>query len=130
MFVFVYDLSDEMRKERGYEPVSDCPSEEQFSKKEQFQEVYGNNCREDEHGQMTSVAPPVKPFLPPKCEAELLMIPVLSELQLIYLMTLCPSIAFLCVIHIVLHRVFHNSDRLHANVQSDKMLVPRRIDLV
>jgi MFS family permease len=40
MFVFVYDLSDEMRKERGYEPVSDCPSEEQFSKKVQLQEVY------------------------------------------------------------------------------------------
>jgi MFS family permease len=54
MFVFVYDLSDEMRKEKGYEPVSDCPSEEQFSKKEQLREVYGNNCREDEHGQMTS----------------------------------------------------------------------------
>ena len=56
-------------------------------------------------------APPVKPFLPPKCEA---------ELQLIYLiMRLCPSIAsstaILCVIHIVLRRVFHNSDIIHAN---------------
>jgi hypothetical protein len=45
---------------------------------------------------------------------------LLSELQLIYfIMRLCLSIAsstaILCVIHIVLHRVFHNSDRFHAN---------------
>ena len=53
MFVFVYDLS-EMRKGRGYEPVSDCASEEQFSKKVQLREVYEKSCRGDEHGQMTS----------------------------------------------------------------------------
>ena len=66
-------------------------------------------------------APPVKPFLPPKCEAELLMIAVRITVDLLdnEIMALCPSIAsstaILCVIHIVLHRVFHNSDRFHAN---------------
>ena len=66
-------------------------------------------------------APPVKPFLPPKCEAELLMIAVRIAVDLLdnEIMALCPSIAsstaILCVIHIVLHRVFHNSDRFHAN---------------
>jgi ceroid-lipofuscinosis MFS transporter 7 len=54
MFVFVYDLSDEMRKERGYEPVSDSLSEEQFSKEEQLREAYSMESSEDKHGDMTS----------------------------------------------------------------------------
>ena len=53
-FVFVIDLSDEMRKERGYELVSDGPSEEQFSKKEQLREAYSMGSPEDKHGDMTS----------------------------------------------------------------------------
>ena len=70
MFVFVYDLSDEMRKEKGYEPVSDCPSEEQFSKKEQLREVYGKNCREDEHGRMTSPPAGINDVINSKAEKE------------------------------------------------------------
>ncbi|CAB4030808.1 major facilitator superfamily domain-containing 8-like, partial [Paramuricea clavata] len=54
MFVFVYDLSHEMRKERGYEPVSDGPSEEHFSKKEQLQEGYTTESPEDKGDDMTS----------------------------------------------------------------------------
>ena len=64
-------------------------------------------------------APPVKPFLPPKCEAKLLMIAVRIAVDLLD-NEIMPfhnpsSTAILCVIHIVLHRVFHNSDRFHAN---------------
>jgi hypothetical protein len=68
-----------------------------------------------------NLPPAVRPFLPPKCEAELLMIAVRIAVDLLdnEIMALCPSIAsstaILCVIHIVLHRVFHNSDRFHAN---------------
>ncbi|CAB4006386.1 major facilitator superfamily domain-containing 8-like [Paramuricea clavata] len=55
MFVFVYDLSHEMRKERGYEPVSDGPSEEHFSKQEQLQEGYTiESLSEDKGDDMTS----------------------------------------------------------------------------
>ncbi|CAB4028773.1 major facilitator superfamily domain-containing 8-like, partial [Paramuricea clavata] len=54
MFVFVYDLSDEMRKKKGYEPVSDGPSEEQFSEKEQLQEAYSMEIPKDKHGDMTA----------------------------------------------------------------------------
>ena len=54
MYVFVYDLSDEMRKERGYELVSDGPSEEQFPKKEKLQEAYNMEIPEDKHGDMTA----------------------------------------------------------------------------
>ncbi|CAB3989312.1 major facilitator superfamily domain-containing 8-like [Paramuricea clavata] len=54
MFVFVYDLSNEMRKERGYEPVSDGLSEEQFSKKEQLQEAYSMKSLGNKHSEMTS----------------------------------------------------------------------------
>ena len=54
MYVFVYDLSDEMRKERGYEAVSDGLSEEQFSKKEKLREAYNMESSEDKHGDMTS----------------------------------------------------------------------------
>ncbi|CAB4019130.1 Hypothetical predicted protein, partial [Paramuricea clavata] len=54
MLVFVYDLSDEMRKKKGYEPVSDGPSEEQFSGKEQLQEACSMESPEDKHGDMTS----------------------------------------------------------------------------
>jgi hypothetical protein len=65
--------------------------------------------------------PPLKPFLPPKCEAELLTIAVRIAVDLLdnEIMALCPyiasSTAIVCVIHIVLHRVFRNSDRFHKN---------------
>jgi ceroid-lipofuscinosis MFS transporter 7 len=54
MYVFVYDLSDEMRKEKGYEPVSDGLSEEQFSKKEQLREAYNMESPGDNHDDITS----------------------------------------------------------------------------
>ncbi|CAB4007035.1 major facilitator superfamily domain-containing 8-like [Paramuricea clavata] len=54
MYVFVYDLSDEMRKEEGYEPVSDGLSEEQFSKKEQLREAYNMESPGDNHDDITT----------------------------------------------------------------------------
>ncbi|CAB4021197.1 major facilitator superfamily domain-containing 8-like [Paramuricea clavata] len=54
MYVFVYDLSDEMRKEKGYEPVSDGLTEEQFSNKEQFRVASNMESAGDNHDDITS----------------------------------------------------------------------------
>ncbi len=54
MYVFAYDISEEFRKDKGYEQVSGEPCEEKLAKHRQLRQAYGIESPGDEHGQVTS----------------------------------------------------------------------------
>ena len=68
-------------------------------------------------------SPPVKPFLPPKCKAELLMIAVKIAVDLLdNAIKPWHSLLHGHLEHnsIVLHQMFHNRDRFHKNASISK----------